>query len=96
MATLVIAHSHVQLHYNTQAEKQGMVARLQAQQNVGRCIRMVKMYSKSAHVNDLGFAWTGLPYTSRAALVHERFAMCVTTRRLAILVVSNRMGGQTC
>ena len=26
MATLVIEHSHVQLHYNTQAEKQRMVA----------------------------------------------------------------------
>ena len=37
VATLVIARSHVQLHYNTQAEKQGTVARLQAQQNVGRC-----------------------------------------------------------
>ena len=37
MATLVIAHSHVHLHYNTQAEKQGMVARPQEQQNVGRC-----------------------------------------------------------
>ena len=37
MATLVIAHSHVYLHYNTQAEKQGMVARSQASQNVGRC-----------------------------------------------------------
>ena len=24
-------------------------------------IGMVKMYSKSAHVNDLGFAWTGPP-----------------------------------
>ena len=36
-ATLVIAHSHVQLHYNMQAEKQVMVARPQARQNVGRC-----------------------------------------------------------
>ena len=59
-------------------------------------VGMVKTYSKSAHVNDLGLAWTGLPYTSRAALVHERLAMCVTARRLAILVVSNRIGGQTC
>ena len=33
MAALVIAHSHVQLHYNMQ----GMVARPQAGQNVGRC-----------------------------------------------------------
>ena len=24
-------------------------------------VGMVKMYSKSAHVNDLGFAWTGPP-----------------------------------
>ena len=24
-------------------------------------VGMVKTYSKSAHVNDLGFAWTGLP-----------------------------------
>ena len=37
MAALVIAHSHVQLHYNMQAEKQGMVARPQARHNVGRC-----------------------------------------------------------
>ena len=37
MATLVIAHSHVQLHYNMQVEKQGMVARPQVRQNVGRC-----------------------------------------------------------
>ena len=37
VATLVIAHSHVHLHYNTQAEKQGMVARPQVRQNVGRC-----------------------------------------------------------
>ena len=32
---IAIAHSHVHLHYNTQAKKQGMVA--QARQNVGRC-----------------------------------------------------------
>ena len=57
MATLVIAHSHVHLHYNTQAEKLGMVARPQERQNVG----MVKMYSKSVHVNDLGFASTNPP-----------------------------------
>ena len=37
VASLVIAHSHVQLHYNMQAEKQGLVARPQARQNVGRC-----------------------------------------------------------
>ena len=37
VAALAIAHSHVHLHYNTQAAKQGMVARPQAQQNVGRC-----------------------------------------------------------
>ena len=37
MATVVIAQSHVQLHYNIQAEKQGIVARPQAWQNVGRC-----------------------------------------------------------
>ena len=37
MAALVIALSHVQLHYNMQAEKQGMVARPQEGQNVGRC-----------------------------------------------------------
>ena len=37
MATLVIAHSHVHLHYNTQVEKQGMVARPQKRQNVSRC-----------------------------------------------------------
>ena len=37
VATVVITHSHVQLHYNTQAEKQGIVARPQARQNVGRC-----------------------------------------------------------
>ena len=60
MTTLVIAHSHVQLHYNTQAEKQEMVARPQARQNVGRCMDG-ETYSKSAHVNDLGFAWTGPP-----------------------------------
>ena len=28
------------------------------QQSVGRC-RKVKLYSKSAHVNDLGFVWSG-------------------------------------
>ena len=60
MATLVIAHSHVQLHYNMQAEKQGMVARSQLQQILAD-VGMVKTYSKSAHVNDLGFAWTGPP-----------------------------------
>ena len=59
MATLVIAHSHVQLHYNTQAEKQGMVARLQKRSKMLPDVGMVKMYSKSVHVNDLGFAWTG-------------------------------------
>ena len=37
VATLVIAHAHVQLYYNTQAEKQGIVAKPQARQNVGRC-----------------------------------------------------------
>ena len=37
VAALAMAHSHVQLHYNTQVEKQGMVARLQAWQNAGRC-----------------------------------------------------------
>ena len=55
MATLVIAHSHVHLHYNTQVEKQEQDHKMSA--DVG----MVKMYSKSAHVNDLGFAWTSPP-----------------------------------
>ena len=44
VATVVIAHSHVQLYYNTQAEKQGMVARLQAWQMLAD-VGMVKTYS---------------------------------------------------
>ena len=61
MATLVIAHSHVQLHYNTQAEIQRMVARPHMRQMLAD-VGMVKTYSKSAHVNDLGFAWTDPPF----------------------------------
>ena len=67
MTTLAIAHSHVHLHYNTQAEKQGMVARPQERQMLAD-VGMVKTYSKSVHVNVLGFAstspppaWTGPP-----------------------------------
>ena len=48
MAALVIAHSHVQLHYNTQAEKQGMVARQQVRQNVARCSDGENVFKDSA------------------------------------------------
>ena len=57
MATLVIAHSHVRLHYNTQAEKRDGSKSGKMLADVG----MGKTYSKSAHVNDLGFAWTSPP-----------------------------------
>ena len=49
VATLVIAHSHVQLHYNTQAEKQRMVARLLPRQNVGRCRDGENVFKVSAY-----------------------------------------------
>ena len=48
VATLVIAHSHVHLHYNTQVEKQGMLARPQVRQNVGRCRDGENVFNVSA------------------------------------------------
>ena len=61
MATLVIAHSHVHLHYNTQAEKRDG-SKTESAAKCRRC-RDGETYSKSAHVNRpaLLVAWTGPP-----------------------------------